>query len=81
MMRIIPLPQMLQTTMTASATIARVQFVAQPLTATPASFLTATATGARPRPIAMMIGPVTIGGKQRMTRLMPNALIAPARMR
>ena len=32
-------------------------------------------------PMQMMIGPVTIGGKQRMTRLMPNALIAPARMR
>ena len=70
-MRIMPLPQMLQTPMTARATRASVQLPLQE----------PTATGARPRPIAMMIGPVTIGGKQRITRLTPNALIAPARTR
>ena len=66
-----PRPQMLQTAIVASATSAIVQFALQD----------ETATGARPRPIEMMIGPVTIGGKQRMTRLMPNVLIAAASTR
>lgn len=49
----IPLPQMLKTTITARATTAKNQFVVQ----------FETADGASPRPIAMMIGPVTTGGK------------------
>ena len=32
------------------------------------------------RPMAMMMGPVTMGGKKRMTFLAPNALNKAARM-
>ena len=65
----IPLPQMLNTTITARATSARTQFVEQ----------LPTADGARPKPIAMMIGPVTTGGKNLITLSIPTALIIAAR--
>ena len=71
MILIMPLPQMLQITMIRIATIATSQFVEQLLIAVPE----------RQRPIAMMIGPVTIGGKNFITRLTPKILIRPARMR
>ena len=32
------------------------------------------------RPIAIMIGPVTIGGKKRITLFTPKALMSPASM-
>ena len=67
----IPLPQMLKTTITASATTAKNQFVVQ----------FETADGASPRPIAMIIGPVTTGGKNLITFSMPTALITAARMK
>ena len=65
-----PLPQMLQATMMAMATMATHQFLEQLLMADEDRF----------RPMAMMIGPVTIGGKKRMTLLAPNALNRAARM-
>ena len=67
----IPLPQMLNTMMTARATIASNQLVVQ----------FETAEGARPRPIAMMMGPVTTGGKNFITLLTPIARMIPARMK
>ena len=51
-----------------SATIARIQFVEQLFTA----------DGARPRPIAIMIGPVTTGGKSFITFDTPTNLITKA---
>ena len=39
------------------------------------------AVAERHSPIAMMIGPVTIGGKNFITRFTPNILMSPARMR
>ena len=35
------------------------------------------ALGARIRPMAMMMGPVTTGGKKRMILRTPNTLISP----
>ena len=52
-----PLPQILKTTMVASAIKASSQFVEALLTAEPA----------RLRPIQMIIGPVTTGGRKRIT--------------
>ena len=63
----IPFPQMLHTTIRANATNASSQFSEQ--------FVMA--DGARIRPIAMMIGPVTTGGKKRMIFFTPNTLIRP----
>ena len=71
MILIMPLPQILQITMIRIATTATIQFVEQLLIA----------VAERQRPMAMMIGPVTIGGKNFITRLTPNALISPARIR
>ena len=65
-----PLPQMLQTTTTRIATSATHQLPRQLLMAEPA----------RDRPIQMMMGPVTMGGKKRMTFFAPKALNRPARM-
>ena len=59
-----PLPQMLQATMMAMATMATHQLLEQLLMAEEDRF----------RPMAMMMGPVTIGGKKRMTLLAPKAL-------
>ena len=56
-----PLPQMLQAMTTNTATRAMPQLSMQELMA----------VGARCRPTQMMIGPVTMGGKKRMTRLTP----------
>ena len=53
------------------ATRARIQFVEQLLIA----------LGASPRPIAIMIGPVTTGGKNLITLLIPTSLISPASTR
>ncbi len=39
-----------------------------------------TATGERTRPMPMMIGPVTTGGKNRITRLTPTDFTTPAQM-
>lgn len=39
------------------------------------------AVGARIRPIDIMIGPVTTGGKKRITFLIPNIFIKPANTR
>ena len=61
-----PLPQMLQITTTPSATKASSQLVWQ--------FLMA--EGARIRPMEMMMGPVTTGGKNRMMRRMPKVEIS-----
>ena len=57
MILIIPLPQMLQTMMIAIARMAIHQFWPQLLIAEPE----------RIRPMAMMMGPVTMGGKKRIT--------------
>ena len=40
-----------------------------------------TAEPDRMSPMAMMIGPVTMGGKKRITFLAPNAANSPARMK
>ena len=40
-----------------------------------------TADGARPRPIAIIIGPVTTGGKSFITLFTPTALIRAATTR
>ncbi len=61
-----PLPQMLQITTVASATIASSQLLWQLLMA----------LGARIRPMAMMMGPVTTGGKNFIILRMPNAEIS-----
>ena len=61
---IMPLPQMLQTIITTMATRATSQLLEQLLMA----------EGARIRPMAMMMGPVTTGGKKRITFLLPHTL-------
>ena len=61
MILIMPLPQMLQTMTTAMATRAMPQLELQ----------LSMAEGARCRPTHMMIGPVTMGGKNFMTFLLP----------
>ena len=71
MILIIPLPQMLHTIIMAIARRAIHQFWLQLLIAEPE----------RMRPMAMMMGPVTTGGKKRMTFLAPNAANRPARMK
>ena len=69
MILIIPLPKMLHIITTTIAISATHQLAAQ---------LTM-ADCERVSPIAIMIGPVTIGGKKRITLLAPNALINAAR--
>ena len=59
-----PLPQMLAMTMMAMATNAMGQFVD--------AFVMAEL--ARMSPMEMTMGPVTTGGKKRMTRVAPNTL-------
>ena len=66
-----PLPQMLQMMTTTMATRAIHQLVEQLLMA----------EGARIRPMAMMMGPVTTGGKKRITFFEPKALQISARIR
>ena len=66
-----PLPQMLATTMTAMASRARGQHVEALDTAVPA----------RDRPMRIIMGPVTMGGKKRMTRWGPTTLKSRARIR
>ena len=61
-----PLPQMLQTMTVPSATKASSQLAWQLLMA----------EGARIRPMAMMMGPVTTGGKNFMMRRMPKVEIS-----
>ena len=56
-----PLPQMLHTTMMARAMMARVQLVEA----------LEMALGARDRPMHTMMGPVTTGGRKRMTFFTP----------
>ena len=70
MILIMPLPQMLQTTTMAMASRAIHQLAWQLLMA----------ELARDRPMQMMTGPVTIGGKKRMTRAVPKALNSAERM-
>ena len=70
MILIMPRPQMLQTTMTAMDRMASHQ----------QEEALVTAEGARFRPMRMMMGPVTTGGRKRMTRLTPTSLIMAARM-
>ena len=66
-----PLPQMLQAMTTTIAIRAIHQLSEQLLMA----------EGARIRPMAMMIGPVTTGGKKRMTFFEPKALQISERTR
>ena len=61
---IMPFPQMLHTTTTSTATNATGQLAWQLLTA----------LELRLRPMAMIMGPVTMGGKKRITRLTPKIL-------
>ena len=68
---IIPLPKMLKIITRTSAITASHQFFVQLFTA----------DGASPKPIAMIIGPVTTGGKSFIILLIPTALINAARMR
>ena len=65
---IIPLPQMLHTTTTRMAIRATHQQLRMLPTAVPA----------RMRPMEMMMGPVTTGGKSLITRLTPKAFTAAA---
>ena len=71
MILIMPFPQMLQTIIMTIASRAIHQLLLQFWIALPESV----------RPIAMMIGPVTIGGKKRITFFAPNAAMSPARMK
>ena len=71
MILIIPLPQILQTITITIAIIAISQLFVQLLIA----------DCERLRPIAIMIGPVTIGGKNLITLLVPNALMKAANTR
>ena len=64
-----PFPQILKIMITARAINAKIQFVEA----------LAIALGARLKPIQMMIGPVTTGGKKRMTRLTPANLMISAK--
>ena len=66
-----PLPQILATTMIAMATRASHQQVAAFLMAEPERF----------RPIMMIMGPVTMGGKYRITVLAPRTLNSRASTR
>ena len=66
-----PLPQILQTMMMAMASKAIHQLVLQLEMAEPD----------RVKPMAMMIGPVTTGGKKRITFFGPKAANKPARMK
>ena len=67
----IPFPQILKITITARATNARNQLEE--------AFVTA--EGARLNPMQMIMGPVTIGGRKRITRLTPTSLMIRARTR
>ena len=67
----IPLPQILKTMITARATTAMSQLVEA----------LEMAEEARVRPMQMMMGPVTTGGKKRMTRLTPTILMTKASTR
>ena len=67
----IPFPQMLNITTVTSAIMATGQLVAQLVIA----------VGARIRPIEMIIGPVTTGGKKRITFLAPKPLMKAERIR
>ena len=69
MILIIPLPQMLQTMTTTMATRAMGQFLAQLFRA----------LEDRVRPMQMITGPVTMGGKNRMTFCAPKARKSAAR--
>ena len=71
MILIMPLPQMLATMMMAMATSASHQQVEALVTAVPDRF----------RPMRMMMGPVTMGGKNRMTFLAPTSLNSRASTR
>ena len=64
-----PFPQILKIIITARAINAKIQFVEA----------LAIALGARLKPIQIMIGPVTTGGKKRMTRFTPANLIISAK--
>ena len=64
MILIMPLPQMLHTTTMAMASSAIHQLASQLLMA----------ELARHRPMQMMTGPVTMGGKKRMTLFVPKDL-------
>ena len=66
-----PLPQILQITTMTIAIMAIHQFAAQ----------LSIADCERFRPIAIMIGPVTMGGKNFITLPVPKALISPASIR
>ena len=68
MILIMPLPQMLATMMMAMATMASHQ----------QEEALETAEGARFRPIRMMMGPVTTGGRKRMTFFTPTSLMMAA---
>ena len=68
MMRSMPLPQMLKMTTVRMATSAISQLPVQLLMA----------EFARIMPMQMMMGPVTIGGKKRMTFCAPKILNRPA---
>ena len=67
----IPLPQMLNTITVTRAIMATGQLVAQLLIA----------VGARIRPMEIIIGPVTTGGKKRITFFAPKPLIKADRIR
>ena len=66
-----PFPQILKITITANAISARIQFCEA----------LETADGASERPMQMMIGPVTTGGRKRMTRFTPTSLMMSASTR
>ena len=68
---IIPFPQMEEPITTVMATMERSQFCEQLLMAEPESV----------RPIAITIGPVTIGGKKRITFSVPNIFRRNAMMK
>ena len=71
MILIIPLPQMFAIIIIASATIAKSQFCDALVTALPAS----------ERPIKMIIGPVTTGGKNLITFFTPTIFTISARIK
>ena len=66
-----PFPQILKMMMTARAISAKSQFLEALFTAEPA----------RLKPIQMMIGPVTTGGRKRITFLTPTSLMISAKIR
>ena len=71
MILIMPLPQMLAATMMRMAAMAIHQLPVQLLMAELASVM----------PMQMMIGPVTTGGKKRMTRFAPKPRTSADRIR